>query len=189
MFKAKTVNNFLKKDDCEYLVNSVKNSDVWSDAGGDFWKGRAINLGDLKKADIYAFNIALNARNKVAQKIKELYGYEKIYSDLFQVIRWFPGTEQPPHADDMKNINDVGYEWFYHREIASIIYLNDDYTGGKTYYPQYNIFIDPECGKLAIHPGDESHLHGVTKINDKIRYTLAGFWTTEREYADEWSLS
>jgi hypothetical protein len=36
--------------------------------------------------------------------------------------------------------------------------------------------ITPEMGKLAVHPGDVDHLHGVTKIEENVRYTIAFFW-------------
>jgi hypothetical protein len=41
---------------------------------------------------------------------------------------------------------------------------------------------------LAVHPGDPEHLHGVTKVENGMRYTLASFWTQEEEYFDGWVL-
>jgi hypothetical protein len=92
---------------------------------------------------------------------------------------------QPPHADDMTDTNISGFE---HRSFGSIIYLNNDYLGGHTYYPNFDIEIIPEAGKLAVHPGDPNHLHGVTKIENGIRYTVASFWTTEKEKGNDWSI-
>jgi hypothetical protein len=99
--------------------------------------------------------------------------------------------EQPPHADDMTNAkseNENSLDWFAHREYGAIIYLNDNYNGGHTYYPNHNFDIKPEAGKLAVHPGNPEHLHGVTKVSDEIRYTLASFWTQDKEYFDQWVL-
>jgi hypothetical protein len=79
-------------------------------------------------------------------------------------------------------------EWFNHREYGAIIYLNDNYSGGHTYYPNHNFDIAPAVGKLAIHPGDPEHLHGVSKIEDGVRYTLASFWTQDEKYFDGWVL-
>ena len=98
----------------------------------------------------------------------------------------FPETEQPAHADDMTNYE--GMEWFHHRHYGAILYLNDDYKGGHTFYPQHNFEIIPKAGTLALHPGDTNHLHGVTKIKNSKRYTIASFWTREKKYSDGWSL-
>jgi hypothetical protein len=77
---------------------------------------------------------------------------------------------------------------FSYREFGSIVYLNDNYSGGHTYYPNYNFDIKPEAGKLAVHPGDPEHLHGVSKIEGTTRYTLAAFWSRNKDYFDDWVL-
>jgi hypothetical protein len=99
---------------------------------------------------------------------------EDIIPDIVSLCRWFPGMEQPPHADDMTNSDVKGFE---HRVFGAIIYLNDNYEGGKTFYPGHGIEITPKAGLLAVHPGDPEHLHGVTKIEGTVRYTIASFWT------------
>ena len=37
-----------------------------------------------------------------------------------------------------------------------------------------------------MHPGDPEHLHGVTKIEGGMRYTIASFWTYEKERSHDW---
>lgn len=188
MFKAKEIEDFLNKDDCQYLIDNFKDIDIWTSGGTDFWSNRVINMQQIINFDEKTGNIVISVRNRIAEKLKEVYNLENVYSDLFQMVRWFPGMEQPPHADDMTNIDSPDLEWFRHREYAAIVYLNDNYSGGQTYYPNYDYYISPKVGKLALHPGDPEHLHGVTKIENEIRYTLASFWTTDRNFADEWSI-
>lgn len=57
--------------------------------------------------------------------------------------------------------------------FALIAYLNDEYTGGGTYFPQHNY----ETGKMpvgsaVIYPGGRSHLHGGRPITSGKRYIL-----------------
>jgi hypothetical protein len=191
MFNAKIVENFLSKDVCEFIVNSVKDISPWESGGDDFWDNRSLNIRTLfDKGHSELAKILINTKDKVKKEIEEAYGQGPVYSDLFQVVRWFPGMEQPPHADDMTNVEgEDDLEWFAHRNFGAIIYLNDDYSGGETFYPQHEISISPEAGKLAVHPGTPDHMHGVTKIENETRYTLASFWTFDKEFADEWSIS
>lgn len=186
MFNAKTIEGFISKEDCEYLVEEAIFSDLWQGGGSEFWDGRVINYNTMLRHDRNAAIIMLDANIRCGQKIKELYNLDEIYSDTLQIIRWFPGMEQPPHADDMSNTDIVGFD---HRAFGSIIYLNDNYSGGHTYYPNFDVEITPKAGTLALHPGDPEHLHGVTKIEEGMRYTIASFWTLDKGKSHDWSIS
>lgn len=188
MFNPKIIKNFLSKEECFYLVNLVKDIEPWETGGSEFWSNRSLNgINIYNNIDKMAGQLIYNIRNRIAETIKTEYNLEnKVYPDLSQIVRWFPGQEQLPHADDMKNID--GHDWFHHRHYGAIIYLNDDYEGGHTYYPEHNFSITPETGTLAIHLGDKEHLHGVTKIENSTRYTIASFWTLDKEYFDGWTI-
>lgn len=128
-------------------------------------------------------------REKVKHFIQSKYDIKELYCDAFHLVRWFDGFEQPPHSDSMKNTDD--YPLMRQRAFGSILYLNHNYEGGETYYPQHNLYITPKAGSLAVHPSDpEFHLHGVTKVkvkNGNLRYTLASFWTQEEAHWHRWS--
>jgi hypothetical protein len=185
MFNAKTFPGFISVEQCQYLINAAIRSNAWQGAGGEFWENRVINHSNLRNFDPIAADIMLEANIRCKQVIKEAYKLDKdVYSDILQVVRWFDGMSQPPHADDM---TDTDIEGFDHRVFGSIIYLNDDYSGGHTYYPNFNTDVQPEAGKLAVHPGDPEHLHGVTKIENGTRYTIASFWTFDEARGYDWS--
>lgn len=189
MFNAKTKNGIVTKEEAEWIIDIVSSIEPWEGGyGADFWDNRSLNASNIYKdhnKDLGEF--LFNLRPKIKSAIMEMYGLDKeIYPDLTQVVRWFPGMEQPPHSDDMEDTAD--HDFNKHRKFGAIIYLNDNYSGGHTYYPQYGIEIVPEVGKLAVHPGDTDHMHGVTKIEDSIRYTIASFWTFDQEFYDNWQL-
>ena len=187
MFNAKTIDNFISREECNYLIDIVKDIEPWETGGSEFWTNRSLNAINIyNKIDKSAGEFLYALREKTKQAILDLYKEEHIYPDLFQIVRWFPEMEQPPHADDMTN--SEGNDWFHHRHYGVILYLNDDYEGGHTFYPQHNFEIIPKAGTIAIHPGDPDHLHGVTKIKNKKRYTVASFWTREEKYFDGWSI-
>jgi hypothetical protein len=189
MFNAKTVKSFLSNEECEKLVNFATSIDRWEDGGSEFWNNRSLNASTIyDQYDKEIGTMLYETREKIKNAIQSLYGLSAVYPDLIQIVRWFPGMEQAPHADDMTDHDDPELEWFRHRDYGAIIYLNDNYEGGETYYPQHNQFIKPEAGKLAIHPGTPDHMHGVTEIKDSIRYTIASFWTTDKGYADGWTI-
>jgi hypothetical protein len=185
MFNAKTIDNFISKEECKYLIDIVKDIEPWKSMDNYFWTNRTLDaLNIYEEIDKDAGKLLYLIRDKVKNSIMELYQEEIIYSDLFQIVRWSPETELSPHVDDMTDSD--GYDWFRHRHYGSVIYLNDDYEGGKTFYPKHNREVVPKAGTLALHPGDPEHLHGVTKVKNLTRYTIASFWTREEEYSDKW---
>jgi hypothetical protein len=190
MFNAKTIDNFISIEESNKILEFVKSIEKWEESESDFWSNRILNAITIyNDYDKKIGEMLYEIRQRVANQIKDSYNLLEIYPDLFQVIRWFPGMEQAPHADDMTNSSDKEHmQWFNHREYGAIVYLNDNYSGGHTYYPNYNFDISPAVGKLAIHPGDPEHLHGVSKIENGIRYTLASFWTQDKAYFDGWTL-
>jgi hypothetical protein len=183
MFNAVTKENFITKENCEYLIKTATELDIWESGGTGFWENRVLNYYTILQRDKKAAEIMLDANSRCGNIIKNNYAIPEVYSDTLQIVRWFPGMEQPPHADDMTNTDIHGFE---HRVFGSIIYLNDDYEGGQTYYPNYKISITPQSGKLAVHPGDPEHLHGVTKIEGGMRYTIASFWTLDKNKSHKW---
>ena len=77
-----------------------------------------------------------------------LYGFNKENSENFQYAKYEVGQEYAPHYDafDVDEINKHGHN--KQRVITNIIYLNDEFTGGETYFPQLDISIKPEAGMM-----------------------------------------
>jgi hypothetical protein len=56
-------------------------------------------------------------------------------------------------------------------DIATLIYINDNYDGGDIYFPELDISIKPEAGDLICFPDTPDFVHGVKPITSGIRYT------------------
>lgn len=185
MFDGRVVEGFISKKDCEYLIDLAIRLDLWEGAGYKFWDNRVTNYSTFLKHDKDAAKILLDANFRCRQKIKKEYNLDHpVYSDTLQVIRWFPGMDQGPHADDMSDTENKDH---LHRSFGSVVYLNDNYEGGHTYYPNFNFEVKPKTGSLAFHPATPDHLHGVTRVSNSIRYTLASFWTFDINMSGFWN--
>ena len=64
-----------------------------------------------------------------------------------------------------------------HRSFSSIIYLNDGYEGGETYFPGFGMRIKPEPGLMVLFGSGPEYVHGVTKMRSGRRSTYAGWFT------------
>jgi predicted 2-oxoglutarate/Fe(II)-dependent dioxygenase YbiX len=66
-------------------------------------------------------------------------------------------------------------------ELAAIIYLNDDYSGGELTFPELQIQFKPKAGSLVVWAGSE--MHGVNEIQEGNRYTIVTFLIKARIFA------
>jgi len=67
-------------------------------------------------------------------------------------IRYEPGDHFPEHSDAPYD-RVSGLTSFF----SILIYLNDDFTGGGTFFPRIPRVVQPESGMAAIFPHHEPH--------------------------------
>ena len=82
--------------------------------------------------------------------------------DNYQIVRWPVNSQMFFHQDEPGDI------------FATLVYLNDNYSGGQTKFKEFA--IEPKVGRLVIFSNFSYH-HSVTKVQRNERYTLAGWYT------------
>ena len=80
--------------------------------------------------------------------------------DNLEIVQWPTESFMNPHYDKGDS-------------LAFIIYLNDNYIGGETMVDK--IKVTPKAGKIIIFSNSRLE-HCVNKIEEGIRYTLAGWY-------------
>lgn len=186
MFNIREIKNFLSKEECLYIIDSINKINTWIKYPNDpFWNERVFDIYSQPQ-DSKLKNIMSLKLKDVKQIIKKEYN-ENVYADVFEITRWYPGMSQIPHIDDETNRYPDDNNPFIYRKYGAVIYLNDTYDGGETFYPLQNIKVNPVAGKLIIHPaGGEEHMHGVTEIKNGMRYTISSFWATDKQHSHEY---
>jgi len=63
--------------------------------------------------------------------------------------------------------------------VSMVIYLNNDFTGGGTYFPKWNFTAgsvpgDFPVGSMVVYPGGVSHEHMGLPISSGVRYLMLG---------------
>ena len=145
--------DFLSKEQCDQLVKFYKSNINDTFQYRDTFPLSLLNLSNDLMDEI---------NSKVESICKKMFSDQKIKIDNYEIVKWPEGSFQDAHYDG----DDV---------CAVIIYLNDDFVGGKTCFNVYDtIKITPETGKCVIF-SNSKHLHWVEKIFSGFRYTLA-YW-------------
>ena len=143
---------FLNKEECDSLITICKTQSC------------NINIKNYIKA--HPFEIK-DESHFIFSKIREFISIEtglpKENQEFISCIRYGENGSYHEHYDTFiypshalaKNIDT---QFFYdsnmsqggHRKYTSIIYLNDDFSGGETYFAKLNKTIKPETGKIVL---------------------------------------
>lgn len=106
---------------------------------------------------------------------------QKVYDFCLQTY----GGSLMPYEPRMSHIARFEPGWGMHEHfditkpnsIATLIYINNNYSGGDIYFPEYEISHKPEPGDLLTFPDNPDFVHGVKAISDGIRYTTPRWFT------------
>ena len=126
-------------------------------------------------------------RQYVAEVIVDLVGEIRktsdqiVYPEMIAINEWPIGGVQSPHLDTYSN------QEMTHgtspdkpsREWTCILYLNDNYKGGRTYVPDGEIY-EPEQRSGLLFQGIYIP-HGVEKVRRHPRHTISFWFTTDVE--------
>jgi len=167
----KVVENFAQPGEINSLLDLCRSTN-WNDLGGTgFWKNRACE--PLKNSERYclAKDLLLRMRSCVVKNSE----YSRLYPDTLALSRWPIGFGMPPHADAE---NEDGTKHPVHwRKFATILYLNNDYSGGEIYFPNKGITLKPKPGTLLMFRSTLEWKHGVNPPGGRERFNLSSFWT------------
>jgi hypothetical protein len=111
------------------------------------------------------------------------------------------GQGMLPHTDIygwqnriLNGIVDKNYEKetveYSYASFSTLIYFNDNYTGGELVYPEYNIEYKPKAGDLLIHSPEV--IHGVKKVKSGLRYfaqaAIDQMYLMDKEFHDSFKI-
>lgn len=182
----------------DYNINYPKGDDVAENLQYSVsqWDGMCINITHPGFAERYGLDPKYyeELAAKIRVHIEERFNVNTLKTEQYLINRWRVGREQTPHIDYFyeeepghdyeklaknnipKSFLDTFGKMFQTKHYSSLIYLNEDYSGGELYFPEHDLEIKPEVGTLICFKGDENTLHGVKKVEEGTRYTISLFW-------------
>jgi hypothetical protein len=173
--KIKIIENFISPEDAEILISEiVRPSEV--NPYPEYYKDR--NGGTAFPYNNRVMDI-LRKYAKLSNAVqKEFFQTDKdvIVTKSFG-SGWSSGMSGNPHIDAIEKEPFIEY--------SSVIYLNDEYTGGDIYFPKQDFAHSPAKYSAIFFPGnDYDYIHGVSKIESGNRYTALYMQSTQKEFMD-----
>jgi len=142
--------NLLSQSECNTLIDYYKKNENFSQ-----------KYRDVYPLELKTKNPNINFLETKLNSISKNFNSE---IDWFQIVKWPINSTQNLHFDNASQKTT----------LTSITYLNDDYTGGQTYYEDGTIF-KPKKGRSLFFNG-QYYKHGVKPVNKNIRYVVAAWY-------------
>ena len=177
--------DFLAPSDCATLIALIDakcRPSTIADADGDY-AFRTSESCDLDGANSHVA--------KLAARLAELIGIDRVYAEPMQGQRYSPGQEFKAHTDYFEP-NGVDYATFCsvagQRTWTIMLYLNEVKAGGATRFKNIDKIIHPDSGKLLAWnnrlPGggiNAATLHHGMKVRKGTKYVITQ-WFRERPW-------
>lgn len=177
--------NFMSKDECKALVDYyISGEDGWEktcfynsavmDPSYPFRKNPDSLIGD---------SFFRNLKSRLHEKAEESAG-RKLRNLSMSAHKWELGAYASDHSDNT-DLDGTPNAW-QDNKFVTIIYLNDNYSGGHLTFKNHGLDIAPSEGSLiAFDPGFDN-IHSVTEITGGTRYTMLLSWDyAEIEYTED----
>jgi len=100
-----------------------------------------------------------------------------------QALLYPPGAGCPVHCDDQDPADDeygVGSTVFnWANQLVALLYVSTegvDFEGGALYFPNADLRVHAERGKLVVFPAHYKYKHGVSAITSGMRALIQTTW-------------
>lgn len=181
-FTYRVYNNVLSKEECNSIIKQsvhFKESKTTSDAdeGNSYYRKSLTAL----------FSSELIQITKLRRSFAELTKTDiKQQETPVSVIKYLENNYYLPHLDSFGGTGQFLHPEAGDRFLSGILYLNEDYTGGETFFKSENVKVKGNQGDLLIwHNLNEdgspnrSTLHEGLPVTDGVKY-IAVIWAREK---------
>jgi prolyl 4-hydroxylase len=187
-FKIWEVYNILSEEECKKIIQLATMQGFYTSPVGEKeridYRVRSSQVCWLEnKKDHVVANLANTAAS--------FSGYPIENQEMLQVAKYGPGGKFGPHYDPCLNSEEVCYttnRGAGHRVASLLMYLNDDFEGGETYFGMISLVIKPERGKgvLFWSMDDENEaypesMHEGLPVRSRLKY-ICTKWSHPRKY-------
>ena len=146
---AQIQDNFLTDETCAELINFFEENK---------------NLQEIYRNTFVITITNIDRFKDLLNKINNYFLKHNAKVDWIQIVKWPVNSFQLLHNDTASD----------QTTLSSICYLNDNYSGGQTFFEEGTVFT-PKKRRMLFFDG-MYYKHGVTMVRGEIRYTLATWY-------------
>jgi len=167
--QIKYIGGFMNYNDAISVSNYAKNHlDSFTDFGNTEQEFKVHTYNEILENDKEILKIIQDVAKRVYKFVISEYSvnFENFIEEKTHIAKFEKGRGMHEHYDASRPL-----------DIATLVYLNDEYEGGDIYFPKYKISYKPKPGDLLCFPDNPNFIHGVKPIIDGTRFTLPRWFT------------
>jgi predicted 2-oxoglutarate/Fe(II)-dependent dioxygenase YbiX len=154
------ITNFLNLEDCKYLINYFETNKHKTWNNRKEFSHRTLHF---KNVDNIAKQLLSYYQTKLKFFIEHFYNCYLNNWNEPEICRWLTGESMSLHGDNANGVDNMNF--------SSIMYLNDDYTGGEIQFSDKNKYR-LSAGSVIFFDSDKHNFHEVLEIKAGKRYTI-----------------
>jgi prolyl 4-hydroxylase len=174
--------NFITKDEATHILNTAEYNYEDSIVVGSTTKG-------VRKSQTYWLSKDDPVAQNIIQKVCDIDGYSIDHAEDIQVVKYEPNGYYNEHHDACCDDNDACKKFVKdgQRVLTMVIYLNDDFEGGATNFPNIKKEYKPKkYSGILFYPMNknrdkchENSLHAGAPVTKGEKY-IANVWIREK---------
>ena len=180
------IQKFLSDQECDELIKHIDENNIRSSVSGSGSEVSTTN--DSRTSFTSDFSDENETIKSIKKKISNFIEVDIKKSEPIQGQKYDVGQYFRPHHDYFQGDSFVNHCLHSgNRTHTAMIYLNDDYQGGETNFPELNFTVKPQKGKLVIWKNmvdqvfQSNTLHEGKDVLSGTKYIITSWWR-EREW-------
>ena len=149
--------------DWDQAVVSVKSGDQFIRAARP--KIRSASTVCLPPGSYESLDYEERVEKLVSPAISEVWGIKLTRQTGIHAVRYEPGGYYNSHTDTGVNLLD--------RYFTVVCYLNNDFEGGETSFPQFDYSVSPQCGMAIVFPA--TYVHRAERLDSGEKYVIVSW--------------
>lgn len=139
----KVIDDFVSEKKCKEVIDFCEENNLF--------KRSEVGRGSRKKVSDYrTSSSAMMERHHttpvledIKEKVAAFLGCTVNKIEKLQCVRYYTSEEYKPHFDAFSTHANK-------RRLTCLLYLNEGFSGGETYFPEIAVGVDPKVGRLLI---------------------------------------
>ncbi|AFY61124.1 2OG-Fe(II) oxygenase [Synechococcus sp. PCC 6312] len=106
--------------------------------------------------------------------VYERYGIDFPNVEMFSILRYQAGEGYRRHVDNLllaSRMMEVA-QGIPTRDISIVGYLNQDFTGGETFFDRQDVKVRPQTGSVLVFPSYFTHPHQALPVQSGVKYAF-----------------
>ncbi len=133
-----------------------------------------LNLGGTQPLLKSTNQLLMSCLLPVQKLIHRTYGVGFYDMESIAILRYRPGQFYQRHVDNilLSSRRAEVAQGIPTRDLGIVGYLNEDFTGGETYFDRQGVTVKPRQGAVVVFPAYYTHPHQSLPVQSGVKYAL-----------------